>query len=79
MNAFPIQFLGKFHYANGVKGAFLDANSAARAEVLIDDWLLLPLHELDRITPVQHFGAETVTRNAAVVGLTMLFVQRGNA
>jgi hypothetical protein len=78
VNTLPIQFLRQLHDAYGIKGAFLDANPTTCAQVFIDYRFLLSGNEFDRVPPVQNFGAEPVTRNAAIIRFAMLLVQRSH-
>jgi hypothetical protein len=76
MNAFTLQFLWKFDDAYRVEGAFLDADSAARAEVFIDYWFLLAFNELDRVASIEYFRAESIAGDSAIIWLTVFLIER---
>jgi len=77
VDAFPIEFLGEFNDAYCIEGALLNAYSAACAEILVYDRLLLPLHESDRVTSVQHFRAEAIAGYSTIIRFAMLLVKYG--
>ena len=74
MYAFAVEFLRQLDDANRVEWAFLDAYSTSSAEAFVDYGLLLSRNELDRISPVQDFWAESIARNTAIIRFTVFLV-----
>jgi len=74
VDALPVEFLREFDDAYRVEGAFLDAYPAASAKIFVNYWFLLSSYELDRVSSIEYFGAESVAWYSTIVRFTVFLV-----